>query len=82
VDPMEESLLCLLTENHLPKHMYSALMEWAHYASEQHNAPIYQTVLGRMIRKYICVSGGPPTSEIVRVPDHAPMHVYHFDFLP
>jgi len=85
VHPVEESLLCLLTENHLPKRMYSALMEWAHYASEKRydftNAPMYQTVLCRMIRKYMYVSGGPPTSEIVRVPDHAPMHVYRFDFL-
>jgi hypothetical protein len=85
VYPMEESLLCLLIENHLPKRMFSAIMEWAHYASEQAydftNAPIYPTVLGRMIRKYIHVSGGPPTSEVVCVPDHAPMHVYRFDFL-
>jgi hypothetical protein len=34
-----------------------------------------------MMKKYVHVSGGPPLSEIVRVPGHAPMHVYRFDFL-
>jgi hypothetical protein len=34
-----------------------------------------------MIKKYINVSGGPPISEVVHVPNHAPMHVYRFDFL-
>ena len=85
VSPVEESLLSILIENHLPKRMYSAMMECAHYASSQDydftGAPTYQTVLGRMIRKYINVSGGPPKSEIVHVPNHAPMHVYRFDFL-
>jgi hypothetical protein len=33
VHPMEESLFSLLIENHLPKRMYSAIMEWGHYGS-------------------------------------------------
>jgi hypothetical protein len=49
VDPVEESLLCLLIENHLPKRMYSAIMEWGHYASCQNYdftvPPLYNTVL-------------------------------------
>jgi hypothetical protein len=85
VDPVEESLLCLLIENHLPKRMYSAIMEWGHYASRQNYdftfPPLYNTVLSRMSQKYVYVSGGPPISEIVCVPDHKPMHVYRFDFL-
>ena len=75
VHSVEESLLCLLIENHLPKRMYSAIMEWGHYASSLDydfaGALMYQTVLIRMIKKYVHVSGGPPRSEIVRVPDHA-----------
>ena len=85
VHPVEESLLAILTENSLPKRMYGSIMEWAHYASSQEydfaGAPTYQTVLSRMIKKYMNVSGGPPKSEIVDVPNHAPMHVYRFDFL-
>jgi hypothetical protein len=65
--------------------MYSAIMEWGHYASSVDydfaGALTYQTILVQMIKKYVHVSGGPPRSEIVRVPDHAPMHVYHFNFL-
>jgi hypothetical protein len=34
-----------------------------------------------MSQKYVYISGGPPISEIVCVPDHKPMHVYRFDFL-
>jgi hypothetical protein len=82
---VEEYLLILLIENHFPKHMYAAIMEWAHYASfldyDFASALTYQTVLMRMMKKYVHVSGGPPLSEIVCVPGHAPMHVYHFDFL-
>ena len=85
IHPVEESLLSLLIENHLPKRMYSAIMEWGHYASSLDyncaSALTYQTVLIRMIKKYVHVSGGPPSSEIVRVPGHAPMHVYRFDFM-
>ena len=85
VHPVEEYLLSLLIENHLPKRMYAAIMEWAHYASfldyDFASALTYQTVLTRMMKKYVHVSGGPPLSEIVRVPGHAPMHVYRFDFL-
>jgi hypothetical protein len=69
VHPVEESLLSLLIENHLPKRMYSAIMEWGHYASSLDYdfaaALTYQTVLIRMIKKYVHVSGGPPRSEIV-----------------
>jgi hypothetical protein len=85
VHPVEESLLSLLIENHLPKHMYTAIMEWGHYASSLDydfaSALTYQTVLTRMIKKYVHVSGGPPKSEIVHVPGHAPMHMYRFDFI-
>jgi hypothetical protein len=91
VSPVEESLLLFLIENLLPKQMYPAIMEWAHYASSQdhdfHRAPTYQqTVLGRMIvkscmiKKYITVSGGPPKSEVVHVQNHAPMHVIVLTF--
>jgi hypothetical protein len=39
-------------------------------------------VLSWMSKKYIHLSGGPPINEIVRVPNqHAPMHVYCFNFL-
>jgi hypothetical protein len=85
VSPIEESLLSLLIENHLPKRMYPAIIKWAHYASSQdydfHHASTYQTVLGHMIKKYINVSGGLPKSKVMHVPNHAPMHVYCFDFL-
>jgi hypothetical protein len=49
VHPVEEPLLSLLIENHLPKRMYSAIMEWGHYASSQDydfaGALTYQMVL-------------------------------------
>ena len=81
----EESLLSLIIENNLPKRMFPAIMDWAHFASRQgydfSMAPMYPTILGRMIKKYINVSGGAPKSEIVHVENHAPMHVFRFDFL-
>jgi hypothetical protein len=32
INPVEESLLCLLIENNLLKRLYPAIMEWAHHA--------------------------------------------------
>jgi hypothetical protein len=34
-----------------------------------------------MTKKYANCSGGAPTSEIVHVPDYAPVHVYRSDFI-
>jgi hypothetical protein len=34
-----------------------------------------------MTKKYAHHSGGPPISDIVRVPNYAPVHVYRFDFI-
>ena len=85
ISPVEESLLWLLIENNLPKHMYPTLMSWAHsthllnydFTKSLH----YQTMLSRMLSKYQNVSGGPPIRETVSVPGYAPVDVYHFDFL-
>jgi hypothetical protein len=77
ISPVEESLLCLLTENNLPKRCFASIMEWGHHASfldyDFSASPTYQTILGRMLKKYSNVSGGPPLSEVVHVPNHAPM---------
>jgi hypothetical protein len=85
IHPVEESLLCLLIENSLPKRMYSLIMQWALHATIQEyefsEVLSYQTVLSRMIKKYVHVSGGPPRSEVVIVPGYSPVHVYRFDFL-
>jgi hypothetical protein len=61
--------------------MYSFLiMQWALHATIQEyefsEVLSYQTVLSRMIKKYIHVSGGPPRSEVVIVPGYSPVHVY------
>jgi hypothetical protein len=48
VDPVEESLLCLLIENHSPKRMYSAIVEWGITSRQNHDftvPPLYNTVL-------------------------------------
>ena len=85
IHPAEESLLCLLIENNLPKRMYTAIMQWANDARfdeyDFSDPRSYQTVLSQMTKKYANHSGGPPTSEIVRVPNYAPVHVYCFDFI-
>jgi hypothetical protein len=82
ISPVKESLLCLLTENNLPKRLYASIMEWGHYASSQDydfiQHPTYQTILGRMLKKYSNVSGGPPLSEVVDVPNQraGAMNIY------
>ena len=85
IHPAEESLLCLLIENNLPKCMYTAIMQWAQDAClneyDFSNPLLYQTVLSQMMKKYANHSGGPPTSEIVCIPNYAPAHVYCFNFI-
>jgi hypothetical protein len=63
INPVEELLLCLQIKNNLPKHMYPAIMEWAHHAYLQdydysHNLS-YQAVLCPMMKKYVHVSCAP-----------------------
>jgi hypothetical protein len=85
LQPADEALLSLIIENHLPQEMYNKILDWAHYARlskfDIPKAIDYCTALHRMHAKYVNVCGGPPQSEIVRVPGYQPMHVYHFDFL-
>jgi hypothetical protein len=85
ISPVEESLLRLLIENNLPKHMYPAIMSWAHSAHilnyDFTKSLQYQTVLSRMLTKYQHVSGGPPIRETVSVPGYAAVDVYRFDFV-
>ena len=49
IHPAEESLLCLLIENNLPKHMYTAIMQWVQDACFNEydfcDPLLYQTVL-------------------------------------
>jgi hypothetical protein len=88
LQPAEESLLALVIENCLPINVYNKILaDWAQYARfTDYNfsvAPIYGTVLHRMQDKYAQQSAppSPPTSEIVVVDGHQPMHVYRFCFL-
>ena len=85
ISPVEESLLQLLIENNLPKHMYPTIMSWAHSAHILNYDFMkflhYQTVLSQMLIKYQHVSGSPPIRETVSVPGYAAIDVYHFDFI-
>jgi hypothetical protein len=85
LQPANEALLSLIIENHLPQEMYNKVLDWAHFAHiSNYNIPSasdYRTALYHMHSKYANVCGGPPLSQIVRVPGYQPMHVYRFDFL-
>jgi hypothetical protein len=72
LQPANKALLSLIIDNNLPQEMYNKILDWAHFARlSKYNIPMaieYHTSLHHMHSKYVNVCGGPPLSEIIRVP--------------
>jgi Plavaka transposase len=84
--PVEEELMIIMRQYNLPIRLYDSLLHWAHRASESNyhfSCPTYQTVLGRMKKKYLLDAGSSPLCSMVELPGESfpPMHVYRFSLL-
>jgi len=81
---VDERLASIIIKHHLPKRLFPELIEFADFARSatdyDYVESTYDTVLKRMESSYANVCGGPVLSDVVNVRNHAPMHVFRFDF--